>query len=117
VTTDSAPPPARRRRWRTPLIAGAALALAAGGVFAAMPGAYAATFNQEGWSTQAGGTTGGGSGNGEGSGIGESSLGAGAGLGRVAVGVNVVQAALEAKAASKAMRSHLPGTEWLMGRR
>ncbi len=62
MTTDSAPSSTPRSRWRIPLIAGAAVTLAAAGVFGAMPGAYAATFNQEGWSTQAGGTTGGGSG-------------------------------------------------------
>jgi pectate lyase len=52
----------RARRWRTPVISGAVLVLAAAGALTAMPNALAATFNQEGWSTQAGGTTGGGSG-------------------------------------------------------
>jgi pectate lyase len=52
----------RRRRWRKPAIVGATLALATAGALAYMPSASAATFNQEGWSTQAGGTSGGGSG-------------------------------------------------------
>ncbi|HKS98017.1 MAG TPA: pectate lyase [Rugosimonospora sp.] len=52
----------RARRWRRPLIAAAALGLATAGAVAVMPNALAATFNQEGWSTMAGGTTGGGSG-------------------------------------------------------
>lgn len=53
---------ARRRRWRLPAVVGAVFTLAAGVAFAQMPNASAATFNQEGWSTQSGGTTGGGSG-------------------------------------------------------
>src|SRR4051794_28968714 len=50
------------RRWRGPAVGAAVLALAVGGGLAAMPSAFAATYNQEGWSTQSGGTTGGGSG-------------------------------------------------------
>jgi pectate lyase len=55
-------PATRTRRWRTPAVAGAALALAAAGLAIYMPNASAATFNQEGWSTMNGGTNGGGSG-------------------------------------------------------
>ena len=54
-------PAAPRRRWRLPTVIGAAF-LATAATLAYMPPAYAATFNQEGWSTQSGGTTGGGSG-------------------------------------------------------
>jgi pectate lyase len=52
----------RARRWRAPLIAGAALVLAAAGAVTFTPSALAATFNQEGWSTMSGGTNGGGNG-------------------------------------------------------
>src|SRR5690242_6738092 len=58
----SAPEEPRARRWRRPLIATAALALAGAGVVAVTTNASAATFNQEGWSTMSGGTNGGGSG-------------------------------------------------------
>lgn len=47
---------------RRPLVYGAVLALAALTALTNSSSAFAATFNQEGWSTQAGGTTGGGSG-------------------------------------------------------
>jgi pectate lyase len=59
VTASSQP---RRRRWRGALIAGALIPLTAAGVFLVVPGASAATFNQEGWSTMSGGTNGGGNG-------------------------------------------------------
>jgi pectate lyase len=52
----------RMRRWRAPLIGGAAVLLASAGALAFMPNAMAATFNQEGWSTMNGVTTGGGNG-------------------------------------------------------
>lgn len=52
----------RRARWRMPLVAGAAVVLATAGAMAFTTNAMAATFNQEGWSTMAGGTTGGGNG-------------------------------------------------------
>ncbi len=55
-------PTRRSRRWRAPAYAAAAVAVAGAIAFAAMPSASAATFNQEGWSTVAGGTSGGGSG-------------------------------------------------------
>jgi len=58
---DSATAP-RSRRWRALLVGGAALALITGGAIAYAPWASAATNNQEGWSTQSGGTTGGGNG-------------------------------------------------------
>jgi len=45
-----------------PVIVVATVVAATGGALVAMPNASAATFNQEGWSTQSGGTTGGGSG-------------------------------------------------------
>jgi pectate lyase len=51
-----------RSRWRAPVIGAAVLALGAWGALAAMPNASASTFNQEGWSTMAGGTNGGGNG-------------------------------------------------------
>jgi pectate lyase len=54
--------PVARRRWRAPVIVVATLTLATAAAVAHMPSASAATFNQEGWSTQAGGTTGGGNG-------------------------------------------------------
>ncbi len=52
----------RRARWRMPLVAGAVAVLATAGAMAFTTNAMAATFNQEGWSTMAGGTTGGGNG-------------------------------------------------------
>ncbi|MEJ3748240.1 pectate lyase [Actinomycetes bacterium KLBMP 9797] len=55
------PPQNRTRRFRGPLIAVAAVGLAAAGVLVAMPSASAATFNMQGWATQGGGTSGGGS--------------------------------------------------------
>jgi pectate lyase len=48
-----------RRPWRIPVTAAAAVALAAVALIAYAPAASAATYNQEGWSTQAGGTSGG----------------------------------------------------------
>ena len=48
-----------RRLWRIPLAAGASIAVAAAVTFAFTPAASAATFAQEGWSTQSGGTPGG----------------------------------------------------------
>ncbi|WP_281898529.1 pectate lyase family protein [Phytohabitans aurantiacus] len=59
--TGTATPKSRSRRWRGPLIAAAALGLAATGALVAMPSANAATFNMQGWATQGGGTSGGGS--------------------------------------------------------
>jgi pectate lyase len=56
------PAPPRGRRWRTPVAAGAILTMAVVGGTFQVPGAMAATVNQEGWSTMAGGTSGGGTG-------------------------------------------------------
>jgi pectate lyase len=58
----SEPTQSRLRRWRLPLVAGATLAVVAATGITTTTSAFAATFNQEGWSTQSGGTTGGGSG-------------------------------------------------------
>jgi len=53
------PPESPRHRWHLRLGAGAAVTLAAVATFAYAPAAFAATFAQEGWSTQGGGTPGG----------------------------------------------------------
>ena len=47
------------RSWRTPLLTVGVAAATAAALFAYVPAASAATFNQEGWSTQSGGTGGG----------------------------------------------------------
>jgi pectate lyase len=47
------------RSWRTPLFAAGVAAATAAALLAYAPAASAATYNQEGWSTQAGGTSGG----------------------------------------------------------
>jgi pectate lyase len=52
---------AARRRWRTPAIIGTAVALTAAGALTTQHTASAASFNQVGWATQCGGTSGGGS--------------------------------------------------------
>jgi pectate lyase len=52
----------RARRWRAPLVSAVAIVLGTAGALAVTSTANAATFNQEGWSTMAGGTNGGGTG-------------------------------------------------------
>ena len=47
------------RSWRTPLLAAGVAAATAAALLAYAPAASAATYNQEGWSTQSGGTSGG----------------------------------------------------------